>query len=96
MENTLIIGELGLDGTVKTVKGVLPIVQRAKLENIKRCIVPHANVKEGAIIDHIEIIGVSDLQEPYNILERGRRKGTNDSPSRVNMCRTVRRGSTGG
>ena len=70
VENTLIIGELGLDGTVKTVKGVLPIVQRAKLENIKRCIVPHANVKEGAIIDHIEIIGVSDLQETIQYLRK--------------------------
>ena len=36
VRNTLVIGELGLDGEVKTVKGVLPIVQRAKQENRKR------------------------------------------------------------
>ena len=69
VRNTLVIGELGLDGEVKTVKGVLPIVQRAKQENIKRCIVPIANVKEGAIIDNIEIIGVSDLKETINYLK---------------------------
>lgn len=63
IQNTLIVGELGLDGEVRTVKGVLPIVQRAKIENIKRCIVPKANVREGAIIDGIEIIGVTNLME---------------------------------
>ncbi|MBQ5851060.1 MAG: magnesium chelatase, partial [Lachnospiraceae bacterium] len=38
--DTLIIGELGLGGEVKTVKGVLPIVRRAREEGIKRCIIP--------------------------------------------------------
>ncbi|MDE7322564.1 MAG: YifB family Mg chelatase-like AAA ATPase [Lachnospiraceae bacterium] len=66
--NTLIVGELGLDGAVRTVKGVLPIVQRAKKEGVKRCIVPTANVREGAIIDNIEIIGVSTLLETIEYL----------------------------
>lgn len=69
IRNTLIIGELGLDGEVKTVKGVLPIVQRARTENMKRCIVPNANVKEGAVIDKIEIIGVATLQETIGYLQ---------------------------
>ena len=66
--NTLIVGELGLDGAVRTVKGVLPIVQRAKQEGVKRCMVPTANVREGAIIDNIEIIGVSTLSEAIEYL----------------------------
>ena len=68
IRNTLIVGELGLNGEVRTVKGVLPIVQRAKVENVKRCIVPKANVREGAIIDGIEIIGVTDLVETITYL----------------------------
>lgn len=68
IQNTLIVGELGLDGEVRTVKGVLPIVQRAKLEHVKRCIVPKANVREGAIIDGIEIIGVTNLTETIDYL----------------------------
>lgn len=63
--DTLIIGELGLDGTVKPVKGVLPIVQKAKEHGCKRCIVPKPNVKEGAIIEDIEIIGVESLEETF-------------------------------
>lgn len=66
--DTLIVGELGLDGEVKPVKGVLPIVQRAKLEHLKRCIVPSANVREGAIIDEIEVIGVTNLSQAVQYL----------------------------
>lgn len=68
IRNTLIIGELGLDGEIRTVKGVLPIVRRAKLEKVKRCIVPAANVREGAVIDGIEMIGVSNLSETIEYL----------------------------
>lgn len=68
IRSTLLVGELGLNGEIKSVKGVLPIVQRAKLEGLKRCIVPKANIKEGAIIDNIEIIGVSNLTETIDYL----------------------------
>ena len=63
IQNTLIVGELGLDGEVRAVKGILPIVRKAKRERIKRCIVPMENVREGAVIDGIEIIGVAHLSE---------------------------------
>lgn len=83
IRNTLIVGELGLNGEVRTVKGVLPIVQRAKVENVKRCIVPKANVREGAIIDGIEIIGVTDLVETITYLrEVEERKAQMIAPAR--------------
>lgn len=83
IRNTLIVGELGLNGEVRTVKGVLPIVQRAKLENVKRCIVPKANVREGAIIDGIEIIGVTGLMETITYLrEVEERKAQRIAPAR--------------
>lgn len=74
--NILIVGELGLDGAVRTVKGVLPIVQRAKQEGVKRCMVPTANVREGAIIDNIEIIGVSTLLEAIEYLREAEERRT--------------------
>lgn len=70
VENTLIVGELGLNGEIKAVRGILPIVRKAKAEGIRRCIVPIANVKEGSIIDGIEIIGVHTLEETINYLCR--------------------------
>lgn len=66
--NTLIVGELGLDGQVRTVKGILPIVRKAKQNGMKRCILPKGNAKEGAIIEGIEIIGVSSLDETITYL----------------------------
>lgn len=68
IQNTLIVGELGLDGEVRAVRGVLPIVQKAKQEHVKRCVVPVANVREGAVIDGIEIIGVGSLPETIEYL----------------------------
>lgn len=68
LTHTLLIGELGLNGEVKPVKGVLPIVIRAKEYGCKRCIIPKQNVNEGSIIDGIEIIGVSCLEETISYL----------------------------
>lgn len=79
---TLIVGELGLDGEVKAVKGVLPIVRRAKQEGLRRCVVPRANVREGAIIDGIEIIGVESLSEAIEYLrEVEERKASRIAPA---------------
>lgn len=68
VNDTLLIGELGLDGKVKPVKGVLPIVQKAKEHGCRRCIVPIKNAKEGAVIDGIDIVGVQSLQETVDYL----------------------------
>ncbi len=63
LQDTLILGEMGLDGSVKEVSGVLPCVLRAREEGIRRCILPLGNVKEGALAEGMEIYGVSSLQE---------------------------------
>lgn len=63
VENTLFIGELGLDGEIKRVKGILPIVQAAARQGVKRCIVPVENAAEGAVITGIKIVGVSNMKD---------------------------------
>lgn len=62
-QDTLIIGELGLNGEVKPIKGVLPIVREAKEQGMKCCILPKENASEGAVLQDIDIIGVADIQE---------------------------------
>ncbi len=84
IKDTLITGELGLNGEVRAVKGVLPIVQEAKSKGISRCIVPKANVKEGAVIDEIEIIGVMTLDETIKyLLEKEDKKAQMIPPADV-------------
>lgn len=57
------IGELGLNGEVKPVKGVLPIVREMAAQGMKACILPQENAKEGSVIEGIDIIGVKDFGE---------------------------------
>lgn len=67
-ENTLVLGELGLNGEIKPVKGVLPIVKEAAKQGMKRCIVPAQNAKEGAVVQAIEVVGVSDIRQVVSYL----------------------------
>jgi magnesium chelatase family protein len=61
-------GELSLDGGIKGVKGVLPLVVKAREEGLKRVILPVENVAEGAVVDGIDIIGVRSLGEVVGYL----------------------------
>lgn len=63
VKDTLILGELGLDGRVKPVKGILPIARKAKQSGLRRCVIPKGNAREGAVIEGIEIVGVTTLEE---------------------------------
>ncbi len=62
-ENTVLIGELSLDGQVMPVSGVLPIVRMAKERGFKRVVLPKHNAAEGAMIRGIDIIPVETLAE---------------------------------
>ena len=68
LHNTLIMGELGLDGSVRGIPGILPVVHYAKKQGISRVIVPEMNRKEALFISEIEVIGVSTLSEMIEYL----------------------------
>lgn len=68
LEQTIMIGELSLNGTIKRVNGVLPIVYAALKAGFKKCIVPEDNVNEGSVVQGIDVIGVKNLLETVNFL----------------------------
>lgn len=70
-EGCLIIGELGLDGRVRKVPGILPIVMEGKRAGISRCIVPKENVAEGTLVKGMEVIGAGSLGEVAAVLSGG-------------------------
>ncbi len=72
-EGALLIGELGLSGEVKPVKGVLPIVREAARRGIRRCILPAENLWEGSLVEQVESSGVSDMRQVIEVLTGGRR-----------------------
>ncbi len=59
----MLMGELGLDGTVRGVTGVLPGVIAAKEAGFKRCIVPVDNLREAACVKGIDVYGAGCLGE---------------------------------
>ena len=60
---TVHIGELGLDGRLRPVPGVLPAVMAAAREGHPRVIVPHANRAEASLVDGIEVVGAVSLAD---------------------------------
>ena len=63
LEDCVISGELGLDGRIKPVHGALSITAAARKAGKSICFLPRENVKEGLVIEGINIIGVSQLKE---------------------------------
>lgn len=67
-KDTMIVGELSLDGSVHKVKGILPFVRKARAGGIKRCIVPQDNKAEGSVIPEIEVIGAVTVAQVLRLL----------------------------
>ena len=68
LTDTILIGELSLDGSICPIKGILPICIEAKHLGIKRILLPKSNAKEASIINELEIIPVCNLNEVINYL----------------------------
>lgn len=64
----LVIGELGLDGRVRKVPGILPILLEAKENGIGKCLVPKENAPEGALVEGVSVIGVETLRDTVEYL----------------------------
>jgi magnesium chelatase family protein len=68
--DTMVLGELSLDGTLRHTNGVLPLVALAKDEGIPNVIVPEADAKEASLIEGVNIIPVSSLAQLVSYLQR--------------------------
>lgn len=62
-DKILIMGELGLDGEIKRVNGILPIINMAKAQGYEKCIIPRGNSNEGQLIEGIEVLAFTNLKE---------------------------------
>lgn len=69
MEEYLIMGELALDGSLRPIKGVLPIAIEARKSKFKGFMLPKENAKEAAIVNDLDIIGVETIAEAVDFFE---------------------------
>lgn len=68
LRETLIFGELALNGEIRPVRGVLSLVDASKRQGIKRCILPFENWNEAKLIKEIELIPVKTLKDVIEYL----------------------------
>lgn len=69
MEQVAVIGELSLNGMVKPVPGILPMVSHCQACGISGCIVPRENVREASLVKGMHVYGVSTLQETIEFVQ---------------------------
>lgn len=68
LSDFFIMGELSLDGTLRPIKGALPIAILARKAKFKGFILPKANAREAAIVNDLQIFGVDSLMEAIDVL----------------------------
>src|SRR5574339_450592 len=65
----VIMGELSLDGEVRSIKGSLPIAIQARKEEFRGLIVPKVNAREAAIVNNVNVYGVESIKEVIDFFE---------------------------
>ena len=68
LEKTMIVGELGLDGSIRPIKGALPIAIQARKSQFENLIVPIDNVHEAAVVNNLKVYGATCLTEVVDFL----------------------------
>ena len=70
LANYVIMGELSLDGEIRSIRGALPIAIQARKEGFKGLIVPAMNAKEAGMVNNLNVYGVSHIKEVIDFFEK--------------------------
>ena len=68
LEKLILLGELALDGTLRPIKGALPLAIAARREKIRGMILPVKNAQEAGIVNEVKVVGAETLSEVIQIL----------------------------
>lgn len=63
LKDFVIMGELSLDGSIKPIKGALPIAIQTRAEKFRGLIVPMENAREAALVNNLDVYGVEHINE---------------------------------
>ena len=69
LEQYVIMGELSLDGSVRPIKGALPIAIQARKEGFKGLFVPEANAREAGMVNNLQVYGVKHIKDVISFFE---------------------------
>ena len=84
LRNVMVVGELSLNGEVRSVSGVLPRVIRARELGCRYCIIPFENLAEGALVKDMNVVGVQNIKEVLKLVSDPDAFGKENQFSEVN------------
>ena len=59
----MLVGEIGLDGSLRPIRGALPIAIRARAEKFRGLIVPQQNISEAAVVNNLDVYGMDSIMD---------------------------------
>src|ERR1035437_3261704 len=83
ISNFLLVGELGLDGSLRAVQGMLPIAIAARTAGIRNLVIPASNAREAAVVDGVDVYPVNTLLEVRELLNSASFGAITAKPLRV-------------
>lgn len=82
----LFAGELSLDGTLRPVRGCLPVAACARRLGIENLIVPSENAVEAAVVEGVKVFGLSHLAEAVALINGNRPFASSEAPKQAGAC----------
>ena len=85
-EKKIFLGELGLDGTLRRIRGALPLVQEAKKHGFEEIYLPKENAEEAALVEGVKIFGAENLNEVVKHVDESRtvlKEAPKDGPFKI-------------
>ena len=76
----LLIGELGLDGALRPVPGMLPVAVAARERGIRNLVIPRANAREAAVVEGVSVYPVDSLLQVRDLLNQAGNGGIQAQP----------------
>ncbi|HEX9200296.1 MAG TPA: YifB family Mg chelatase-like AAA ATPase [Acidobacteriaceae bacterium] len=83
ISNFLLVGELGLDGSLRAVQGMLPIAIAARTAGIRNLIIPASNAREAAVVEGVDVYPVQTLLEVRELLNSASFGTINAKPLKI-------------
>mgnify|MGYP000169972334 CR=1 FL=1 len=68
LEDTIVLGEVNLDGSVLPIHGLLPIMLHAEERGVRKMIVPHRNLDEASMVGGLDVVGVRHVGELIELM----------------------------
>jgi len=85
----LLLGELGLDGCLRAVSGILPVAVAARERGIRNLVIPRANAREAAVVEGVNVYPVETLNQVRELLNEAGNGGIHTAPFKVETAQVL-------